>query len=80
MYGISSEDRLWLVKRDQEERRSYATGTRMASEASRRRSIQAANAPKLGARRTLRPAWASPAHFLHAFTGMRGAVRHGPTR
>jgi len=83
MYGISSDDRLWLVRRDHEERQSYAACSRMAREASRQRSSDAREARKsgnTGARRSAHLSWISPAHLLHALAAMRGAAHHGVAR
>jgi len=83
MYGISSDDRLWMIERDHAEREAHATDQRMASSASRERSSAARDARKAGnagAHRSAHLSWASPAHLLHALTGLRGAARHGAAR
>lgn len=83
MYGISSDDRLWMIERDHAEREAHAADQRMASAASRERSTAAREARKAGntgAHRSAHLWWISPAHLLHALTGLRGAARHGVVR
>jgi hypothetical protein len=83
MYGISSDDRLWMIERDHAERRAHAADQRMASAASRERSSAARDARKVGhagAHRFARLSFISPTHLLHALTGLRGAARHGVVR
>jgi hypothetical protein len=80
MYGISSDDRLWMIERDHAERQAHAADQRMASVASRERSSAARDARKAGnagAHRSAHLSWASPSHLLHALTGLRGTARHG---
>jgi hypothetical protein len=86
MYGISSDDRLWMIERDHAEREAHAADQRMASAAPRERSSvardarKAGNAGNAGAHRSAHLSWITPTHLLHAFTGLRGAARHGAAR
>ncbi len=65
MYGISPEDRLWMVKRDQAERRQLSAADRMAAATRDGSPEQRAEAPRSG--RTLgRHSWTVVAHTLHA--------------
>ena len=83
MYGISSDDRLWMIERDHAEREAHAAGQRMASAASRERSSAVREARKTGnagAHRSARLSWTSPAQLFHALVGTRGAARHGVAR
>ena len=83
MYGISSDDRLWMIERDHVERQAHAADQRMASSASRKRSSAARDARKAGnagAHRSAHLSWASPSSLLHALTGLRSAARHGVAR
>jgi hypothetical protein len=83
MYGISSDDRLWMIERDHADREAHAADQRMASAASRERSSAARDARKAGnagARRSAHLSWISSTHLLHALTGLRSAARHGAAR
>jgi hypothetical protein len=64
MYGISPEDRLWMVNRDQAERRQLAATDRIA--ATERRT----------SRTLVRHPWTAVSHALHALSHVR---LHVPT-
>ena len=83
MYGISSDDRLWMIERDHAEREAHAADQRMASAASQERSAAGRDARKAGnagEQGSARLSFISPTHLLHALTGLRGAARHGVVR
>ncbi len=79
VYGISSDDRLWLIERDHSERRSDAANQRMASAASRERRAQSPAARDAG-HASIRHPRTTAAHLLRAFTGTLGSARHGAAR
>jgi hypothetical protein len=74
MYGISPDDRLWLVKRDQDERRQAAEAGRMAASAgSGADRPSRLDAPLAGAHR----AWA---RVRHALSVHHPVAHHGTVR
>jgi hypothetical protein len=83
MYGISSDDRLWMIERDHAEREAHAADQRMASAASREHSSAARDARKTGnagEHGSARLSLISPSHLLHALAGTLDAARHGVVR
>ncbi len=75
MYGISPDDRLWLIERDQEERRALASADRSRSSIAAGRRDRRSEMPAVGIS-LLRRSWIAASRALHALMGVRAAT-HG---